>query len=60
MFKVDIFKIENEKIKNNPIIIDKYFKKEITKNYSKYQFDYLKLILEDNNLIFIYENLGNI
>ena len=58
MFKVDIFKIENEKIKNNPIILDKYLKKEITKKYSKYQFDYMKLILEDNNLIFIYENFG--
>ena len=33
MFKVDIFKIENEKIKDTPIILDKKLKKQITKKY---------------------------
>ena len=58
MFKVDIFKIENEKIKDTPIILDKKLKKQITKKYSKYQFEYIKIMLENNNLIFIYENFG--
>ena len=58
MFKVDIFKIENETIKDTPIILDKKLKKQITKKYSKYQFEYIKIMLENNNLIFIYENFG--
>ena len=37
MFKVDIFKIENETIKGTPIILDKKLKKQITQKYSKYQ-----------------------
>ena len=58
MFKVDIFKIENETIKGTPIILDKKLKKQITQKYSKYQFEYIKIMLENNNLIFIYENFG--
>ena len=58
MFKVDIFKIENGKIKDIPIILDKKLKKQITQKYSKYQFEYIKIMLENNNLIFIYENFG--
>ncbi len=58
MFKVDIFKIENEIIKDTPIILDKKLKKQITKKYSKYQFEYIKIMLENNVLIFIYENFG--
>ena len=58
MFKVDIFKIENETIKDTPIILDKKLKKQITQKYSKYQFEYIKIMLENNNLIFIYENFG--
>ena len=60
MFKVDIFKIENEKIKDTPIILDKKLKKQITQKYSKYQFEYIEIMLENNNIILFMKVLENI